>query len=205
MGLGNPIVMLGTLSEHLGGSIAAWHNVRMTDPAPELFEELRFRQNLQKRREAHGWSMGELARRMEQAGWTDFHQATVSRIEKGQRGIGLGEARTLARLLGVDLGAMIATSDATEAVYAANEAQAAYTRGWSKVVEWVKKMTRAEAVLRARLDELTARIEQDEYPDEGQRSFAQATLRNGRLALEPTIVEAAVKAVNEGIRQGTDE
>lgn len=80
----------------------------------EELEELRFRESLQARRMEKGWSQGELARRMVTEGWKEFHQATISRIEKGQRPVRLGEARTLARLLDTDVGSMIAPSEESQ-------------------------------------------------------------------------------------------
>lgn len=159
-----------------------------------------FRENLRAARVAQGMSLSELSRRLSEAGWGVFHTTTLTRIESGERAVKLDEAAALADFVGRGLADMVTAPAPTEAVYAANEAQAAYTEGWSKVVGWAETTTRAEAVLRARLDELTARIERDEYPDEGQRRFAVDTLDNGRRALRTTIAEA----VHQGIRQGTD-
>lgn len=79
----------------------------MEQPTPEEIEETQFRVSVKDLREQRKWSQGELARRMAAEGWTDFHQTTISRIEKGARPVRLGEARTLARLLGADVGLMI--------------------------------------------------------------------------------------------------
>lgn len=80
----------------------------MANNEGEIQAEERFRQSLRARREQRGWSMGELARRMVAEGWDDFHQATISRLEKGQRPIRVAEARTLARLLETSVSEMMA-------------------------------------------------------------------------------------------------
>lgn len=71
-------------------------------------EEAQFVENVQRLRELKGWSQGELARRMADAGWDGFHQTTISRIEKGQRPVRLAEARALAQVLESQVGTMIA-------------------------------------------------------------------------------------------------
>lgn len=71
-------------------------------------EEAQFVENVQRLREAKGWSQGELARRMATAGWDGFHQTTISRIEKGQRPVRLAEARALAQVLESQVGLMMA-------------------------------------------------------------------------------------------------
>ena len=70
-------------------------------------DEANFIRNMQILREQHGWSQGELARRMQAEGWTSFHQTTVSRIEKGERPVRLGEARGIAKVLGTITSQMI--------------------------------------------------------------------------------------------------
>lgn len=50
-----------------------------------------------------GWSQSYLARRMNEAGWSNFYQVTVARTEKGERPVSLHEALTLADLFGIDV------------------------------------------------------------------------------------------------------
>lgn len=73
-------------------SVEAW-------AAPRSDDE-HFAMNVRRLRESLGWSQGELAKRMRDAGWDAFHQTTVSRIEKGERPVKIGEGRALARVLG---------------------------------------------------------------------------------------------------------
>jgi transcriptional regulator with XRE-family HTH domain len=70
-------------------------------------DEANFIKNMQILREQRDWSQGELARRMQAEGWTSFHQTTVSRIEKGERPVRLGEARGIAKVLGTITSQMI--------------------------------------------------------------------------------------------------
>lgn len=62
---------------------------------PQTPEE-RFAHNVRVMREAQGWNQSEMARRLTDAGLEGFHQTTVSRIEKGERPVKLGEATVIA-------------------------------------------------------------------------------------------------------------
>ena len=77
----------------------------------EPTEETNFAESMQRLREARGWSQGELARRMVAEGWANYSQMTVSRTEKLDRPIRLGEASAIARLFGVNLALMTAGLD----------------------------------------------------------------------------------------------
>ncbi len=79
-----------------------WH-----DRGVQSTDEEQFAQNLLQRREEARMSQSELARRMTDAGWSNYSQMTVSRTEKGERPIRLGEARALAMILGASLDEMI--------------------------------------------------------------------------------------------------
>lgn len=70
-------------------------------------DEAKFARNLAARRQELGLSQSALARRMVDAGWTNYSQMTVSRTEKGERPIPLGEARDLSRILVTPLERMV--------------------------------------------------------------------------------------------------
>lgn len=74
---------------------------------PGAEEEANFIAAVKRIREELGWSQGELAKRMADSGWDGFHQTTISRIEKGERPVRLGEARGLAKALGALVGQML--------------------------------------------------------------------------------------------------
>ena len=84
-------------------------------PPPNSDEE-RFRLNMRLYRDRNGWSQGELSRRLLNAGWTIFHQTTVSRIEAGERPIKLGEARAITAVLGATLEQMLAAPEEVKLV-----------------------------------------------------------------------------------------
>lgn len=69
--------------------------------------EANFVRNMKRIREEHGWSQGELARRMTDAGWEGFHQTTISRIEKGERPVRLSESSGIATALNAMVNQMI--------------------------------------------------------------------------------------------------
>ncbi|WP_423445261.1 helix-turn-helix transcriptional regulator [Kocuria sp. KSNUG] len=146
----------------------------MEIPARELLEEDRFRQSLRQCREEQGLSMGELARRMVDAGWSDFHQATVSRIEKGQRPVRLGEARALSRLLGVHLGYMTAPNEESRTLqrfWSEIEAANSYR---TKVVAYVRDWEESRGALRGLLRDMERLDVSSLLLEEGQANLEQA-------------------------------
>ena len=72
-----------------------------TDEEVSPTPESRFAANMRAMREALGWNQSELARRLTEAGLEGFHQTTISRIEKGERPIRLGEATVAAQVFQV--------------------------------------------------------------------------------------------------------
>lgn len=68
------------------------------------------------RREEKGLSQAELVKRLRDSGWSNVHQTTISRIEKGERPVRLGEARAIAEALGVELTQLLLTPDDSELV-----------------------------------------------------------------------------------------
>ncbi|MGO3392601.1 helix-turn-helix domain-containing protein [Glutamicibacter arilaitensis] len=77
--------------------------------------ELNFIRNMKRIREAQGLSQGQFAARMtKEFGWDGFHQTTISRIEKGERPVRLGEAAGIAEALGVEVWKMLLPDDASK-------------------------------------------------------------------------------------------
>ncbi|KZM70824.1 hypothetical protein AWN90_40455 [Nocardia terpenica] len=58
-------------------------------------------------REMRGMSKAELVRALTDAGWTNVHQTTVTRIENGERPARIGEARVIAAVLETTVGKLI--------------------------------------------------------------------------------------------------
>src|SRR5690625_599490 len=73
--------------------------------------ERAFVSNLRRLREGNGWSQSELARRMTEAGWSNYPQMTVRRTEEERRKVSLGEATGLARVLDSSLDVMTAPEE----------------------------------------------------------------------------------------------
>lgn len=99
-----------------------------TPEPPGAETEARFVAAMKRLREASQWSQGQMARRMTELGWKGFHQTTISRIEKGERPVRLGEAQGIAVALNVTVDQMIRT-DAETAEGSDLERAAAAVRG----------------------------------------------------------------------------
>lgn len=80
------------------------------DEIDPLVDDRRFAESMKTLREGKGWSQGEFAKRLKAAGLETFHQTTVSRVEKGERPVRIGEARIIAQALDTMVGVMIAPS-----------------------------------------------------------------------------------------------
>lgn len=120
-------------------------------------EETRFAESMQRLRESRGWSQGELARRMVAEGWVNYSQMTVSRTEKLERPIRLGEALAVARVFNVSLPMMLGGGEAgVEALTALRDIRAellAAKRAFEigsvhaeEVLETVRRMKESGAV-----------------------------------------------------------
>lgn len=70
-------------------------------------DEANFARRMVEYRTALGLSQSELARKMVERGFDHYSQMTVSRTEKGERPIRLGEARVLSEILGASLQSMM--------------------------------------------------------------------------------------------------
>lgn len=64
-----------------------------------------------RRREEKGLSQADLVRLLRDAGWHGVHQTTISRIEKGERPVRLGEAKAISTALGVELPQLLLTPE----------------------------------------------------------------------------------------------
>lgn len=73
----------------------------------ERDDEANFARRMAELRAEVGMSQSELARKMADRGFESYSQMTVSRTEKGERPIRLGEARVLAEILGSAVDDMI--------------------------------------------------------------------------------------------------
>jgi len=102
-----------------------------------------FRRGVRTWRELHGWSQSELAQRMAERGHP-FHQATVYKLEDGQRPTRLAEAVALAEVLEVPLAHLIGP-DAPERVARFELARAAQRtkEAQREVEQWQAELDQA--------------------------------------------------------------
>lgn len=65
--------------------------------------EASFVERMVRSREDRGYSQADLVRRLRENGWQSVHPTTISRIEKRERPVRIGEAARIATALGVEL------------------------------------------------------------------------------------------------------
>ncbi|GAA4746597.1 helix-turn-helix transcriptional regulator [Gordonia alkaliphila] len=70
-------------------------------------EDERFRLTVKRLREQLGWSQAQLAEKLREQGFSQFHPTTVSRVEKGDRAVRLAEARGFAKAFDRTVGEMM--------------------------------------------------------------------------------------------------
>lgn len=144
---------------------------------PEAIEQ-RFAENLIQMREQLGFSQADLVRRLREAGWTGLHQTTISRIEKGERPVRLGEARAIAQLLGTTTERMLLPTQHTlRAMY--------LHRGRDRVMQALDRVTSASHEFYRDLRSLG--LLAGEYLQEGFKPVDISTLTN--TSLKPVSVE----------------
>ena len=86
----------------------------MTGPGVE--DEANFVESIKRLREEKEWTQADLARAMSDIGRTGIYQTTVSRIENGSRPLRMGEARGIAKALGVPFSSMMAPIEETQPI-----------------------------------------------------------------------------------------
>lgn len=75
-----------------------------------------FIKNMKVARNGRGWSQAEFARRLREAGLSNFYQTTLSRVENGDRELRLAETEVIADVLGVEAEQMFSTKNFATAV-----------------------------------------------------------------------------------------
>lgn len=78
------------------------------EPLPD---DVTFAVNVKKLRERRGWSMNDLAERLQEEGLGNFHPTTVSRVESGQRSVRVGEVAAFEKALASSLAYMLQPAD----------------------------------------------------------------------------------------------
>jgi transcriptional regulator with XRE-family HTH domain len=133
---------------------------------PGADEEARFIAAVKRIREKRGWSQGELAKRMAESGWEAFHQTTISRIEKGERPVRLGEARGLASVLETRVDNMIMPTSDAEDLDAVNQAIDFAMKCRKGLVEAVKGYKMSQGLLNVYALGVERRVETNEVSPE---------------------------------------
>lgn len=146
-------------------------------------EDLDFADNVRRIRELKGWSQGELARRISKLGVEGFHQTTISRIEKGERLVRLGEARSIARALNRPVDHFLQSSrdvepleklkeDRHRAAAAGRELTAAVREYQEAMDVLAKDVERAKSILNRPDDELpTTHFELERWIGEAEKQL----------------------------------
>lgn len=93
----------------------AQHGMPQVGPDRELWER-NFRERMERMRTAAGMTQTDLARVLREHYGLPFHQATIQRIEAGERPIRLNEAHLIAKAFNTDLDLMVSNYGDAETV-----------------------------------------------------------------------------------------
>lgn len=156
-----------------------------------------FRTNMRRDREARGWTQGELARALGEAGWpTLAHQTTLARLESGQRPPRLDEATAIAAVLDTTLDRLLSAPEAVVDLHNAEQQVQATFRHRHDLARAAYNLPVLQAALKLMREGITARVEAGEYAGP-MGDAADRTLRHIDDALAMTVEDA----VNEGLRK----
>jgi transcriptional regulator with XRE-family HTH domain len=159
---------------------------------PGAEEEAHFIAAVKRIREEQGWSQGELAKRMADSGWEGFHQTTISRIEKGERPVRLGEARGLAKALGALVGQMILPAEESKALRDLELAVASVERSASDLASSANDLLGNQTALQYELKEaleVTVDDSADDWVNERYTSVIEAAHRALKLTPHSVLEE----------------
>lgn len=156
-----------------------------------------FRTNMRREREARGWTQGELARALRDAGWpTLAHQTTLARLESGQRPPRLDEATVIATVLDTTLDRLLSAPEAVALLDQAEMQVQTTFRHRHDIARAAYNFPALQGALKLVRREIVVRLEAGEYAGPMVDS-ANRTLRHIDDALAMTIEDA----VNEGRRK----
>ena len=169
-------------------------------------DDANFAANMRFMREQRGWSQGDFARRLTQEGLDGFHQTTVSRIEKMERPVRLGEARGIARVLGTTLEEMV---EAARDVKIANDLEECYRdvrrQGW-RIGAAVEDYLESQGKLARALDRARAVQVEQGLPNGTLGETIMRHMSNSQALLKKTYIDAINEWFSEGGEQsGEDE
>ncbi|WP_324650984.1 helix-turn-helix transcriptional regulator [Georgenia sp. H159] len=118
-------------------------------------DDERFAANVRRLRERQGWSQAELAKRLREAGYDQFHATTISRIENGERGVRLSEARAISVILGTALSVMLEPSGDAKAIQDFVDTWQRFVRARQRLAAATLDFNDARSLLRDQLREIS--------------------------------------------------
>lgn len=145
----------------------------------------RFGREVAKERERRGWSMTELASRLSQEGLTNFHAATVGRLERGTRPVRLSEAVVIASVMGKQLDDLLVAEEPLERRLRASRdgVRWAYARVHDAVAEYLM----ARRVLLELREEAKADLKDEMDPQKRDVLEKAGAIPEGFLSLEMAV------------------
>jgi transcriptional regulator with XRE-family HTH domain len=164
---------------------------------PMETDDDRFASNVRLLRERHGWSQGELAKRLQEAGHDQFHATTISRIEKGDRGVRLGEARAISRALGSRVSVMVQPTEDMKTLQDFAEDFEAYRKCRAEFADYAVKLFELGSVLRRSIDAARPLVGRVEWIDPEMRTGIQSMLTSAENALKMYPVDVAQAALDD--------
>lgn len=152
-------------------------------------DEERFVASMKRLREENGWSQGEMARRMTDAGWPGFHQTTISRLEKGERPVRLGEARGIAQVLGTLVGQMILPTEEARSLRNLELEWQELKSATKNLEVSIHHFEVARQALQYELSQWDDSLLDDENIDEGIRERAKRFVNMSRRDVKASVVD----------------
>lgn len=126
-------------------------------------------------RESRKWSMTEFSSKLRDAGLTNFHPTTVSRLERGERAVKLGEAYLIAQVLRCPLEELL------DLPFEPWEESFSELKEWDERVEWYAQWSAYWTVrweievphLIERIEDMQQKLDAGLVPDESLQEVAQ--------------------------------
>lgn len=142
-------------------------------------DEGNFAANVKRLREDRGWSQGEMAQRLEEHGLAGFHQTTISRIEKRERSIRLGEARTYSAAFNVPIEQLLTPPSYFDSLSHLNLAMQAHIDAGHMMEDGAAHFLTTSLLLQLAIDE----AEEADVPEAASRLTANLAHAKERLGV----------------------
>lgn len=152
-------------------------------------DEEAFRASMRSLREERGWTQADLARELTESGWSGVYQTTISRMEKGERPIRIGEARGIARVFGVTVGLMIVPADERKPVETLRKSVFMLQGLYESIGADIDKFKFLQGLLPDEIDAVES-SQFREWADEDMRVLVEDDLRRARDLIKKDIRDA---------------